>query len=217
MGHDLHAEAFVRAHTRPAPVPYVPEVRLRVAGAGEERDETNGELYEIWERAGGLPFWAYPWAGGQALARHVLDHPETVRGRTVLDLATGSGLVAVAAALAGAALVVANDVDPYALAAVRLNAAANGVAVRVLGGDLLDGAPPQEVVLAGDVFYESPLALRVTPFLARAAGKVLTGVPDRACSYLPEGVFEPVGVHEVPTLLEDAPRKRTTIYRLSGQ
>lgn len=217
MGHDLHAEAFVRTHTRPAAVPYVPEIRLCLAHAGEERDETHGELYEIWERAGGLPFWAYPWAGGQALARHVLDHPETVRGRTVLDLATGSGLVAVAAALAGAALVVANDVDPYALAAVRLNAAANGVAVRVLGGDLLDGAPPQEVVLAGDVFYERPLALRVAPFLARAAGEVLTGVPDRACSYLPEGVFEPVGVHEVPTLLEDAPRKRTTIYRLSGQ
>lgn len=217
MGHDLHAEAFVRAHTRPAAVPYVPEIRLCLAHAGEEHDETHGELYEIWERAGGLPFWAYPWAGGQALARHVLDHPETVRGRTVLDLATGSGLVAVAAALAGAALVVANDVDPYALAAVRLNAAANGVAVRVLGGDLLDGAPPQEVVLAGDVFYERPLALRVAPFLARAAGEVLTGVPDRACSYLPEGVFEPVAVHEVPTLLEDAPRKRTTIYRLSGQ
>ncbi|MEU8197245.1 50S ribosomal protein L11 methyltransferase [Microbispora amethystogenes] len=232
MGHDLHAlndlndldaEAFVRAHTRPAAVPYVPEIRLRLAVADGTHGAHGGEhaeLYEIWERAGGLPFWAYPWAGGQALARHVLDHPETVRGRTVLDLATGSGLVAVAAALAGAALVVANDVDPYALAAVRLNAAANGVAMRVLGGDLLDGAPHQDVVLAGDVFYERPLALRVAPFLSRAAtaaGVVLTGVPDRACSYLPDGVFEPVGVHEVPTLLEDAPRKRTTIYRLSGR
>ncbi|KAA9378303.1 methyltransferase [Microbispora cellulosiformans] len=229
MGHDLHAlndlndldaEAFVRAHTRPAAVPYVPEIRLRLAVDDGAHGGERAELYEIWERAGGLPFWAYPWAGGQALARHVLDHPETVRGRTVLDLATGSGLVAVAAALAGAALVVANDVDPYALAAVRLNAAANGVAMRVLGGDLLDGAPHQDVVLAGDVFYERPLALRVVPFLSRAAmaaGVVLTGVPDRACSYLPDGVFEPVGVHEVPTLLEDAPRKRTTIYRLSGR
>ncbi|WP_220504193.1 methyltransferase [Microbispora sp. H13382] len=209
------AEDFVRAHTGLAAVPYVPEIRLRVIAAGATRDAGEDDrVYELWERAGRLPFWACPWAGGQALARHVLDHPEIVRGRTVLDLASGSGLVAVAAALAGAALVVANDVDPYALAAVGVNARANGVAVRVAGGDLLDGAPSQQVVLAGDVYYEEPLARRVTPFLSRAGGDVLIGVPDRACSYLPEGVFEPVGVHDVPAALEDTPSKRTTIYRL---
>ncbi|MEV4325838.1 50S ribosomal protein L11 methyltransferase [Microbispora rosea] len=233
---DDDAEDFVRAHTRLAPVPYVPEIRLRLItpsavpsgapGAGPATGPATGpaagpaaggddHVYELWERAGRLPFWACPWAGGQALARHVLDHPEIVRGRTVLDLATGSGLVAVAAALAGAALVVANDVDPYALAAVGLNARANGVAVRVVEGDLLDGTPSQQVVLAGDVYYEEPLARRVTPFLSRA-GDVLIGVPDRACSYLPEGVFEQVGVHHVPAFLEDTPSKRTTIYRLSA-
>lgn len=227
------AEAFVRAHTRPAAVPYVPEIRLHLAapaphaaGTGEDTGEgtavgTGGngghdELYDLWERAGRLPFWAYPWPGGQALARHVLDHPEIVAGRTVLDLATGSGLVAVAAALAGAALVVANDVDPHALAATRMNARLNGVAVHLLPGDLLDGAPAQEVVLAGDVYYERPLAGRVTPYLRRAAGPVLTGVPERACAYLPDGVFAQVAVHDVPAALEDVPSKRTTIYRLNG-
>ncbi|TQS28583.1 methyltransferase [Microbispora sp. KK1-11] len=218
------AEAFVRAHTELAAVPYVPEIRLHLitpgavpGGMRSAVPDAGGDdrVYELWERAGRLPFWACPWAGGQALARHVLDHPEIVRGRTVLDLATGSGLVAVAAALAGAALVVANDVDPYALAAVGVNARANGVAVRVAGGDLLDGTPSQQVVLAGDVYYEESLARRVTPFLSRAGGDVLIGVPDRACSYLPEGVFEQVGVHQVPAVLEDAPSKRTTIYRLS--
>ncbi|GIH52465.1 class I SAM-dependent methyltransferase [Microbispora rosea] len=221
---DDDAEDFVRAHTRLAPVPYVPEIRLRLitpgavpSGAPGTGPAAGGDdhVYELWERAGRLPFWACPWAGGQALARHVLDHPEIVRGRTVLDLATGSGLVAVAAALAGAALVVANDVDPYALAAVGLNARANGVTVRVAEGDLLDGTPSQQVVVAGDVYYEEPLARRVTPFLSRAGGDVLIGVPDRACSYLPDGVFEQVGVHHVPAFLEDTPSKRTTIYRVS--
>ena len=205
-------ERFVRAHTTLAAVPYVPEIRLHViAPPGAGGDDS---VYELWERAGRLPFWACPWAGGQALARHVLDHPEIVRGRTVLDLATGSGLVAIAAALAGAALVVANDVDPHALAAAELNARANGVAVRVTGGDLLDGTPSQQVVLAGDVYYEEPLARRVTPFLSRAGGDVLIGVPDRTCSHLPEGVFEQVAVHQVPAALEDTPSKRTIIYRL---
>ncbi|GGO10612.1 50S ribosomal protein L11 methyltransferase [Microbispora rosea subsp. aerata] len=209
---DAHdPENFVRAHTTLAAVPYVPEVRLHLITCGAGGDDG---VYDLWERAGRLPFWACPWAGGQALARHVLDHPEIVRGRTVLDLATGSGLVAVAAALAGAAEVVANDVDPYALAAVRLNARANRVKVRVRGGDLLDGTPSERVVLAGDVYYEEPLARRVTPFLSRARGDVLIGAPDRACSYLPDGVFEPVSVHRVPAALEDAPSKRTTIYHL---
>ncbi|ETK37537.1 class I SAM-dependent methyltransferase [Microbispora sp. ATCC PTA-5024] len=217
-------EEFVRAHTRLAPAPYVPEIRLHLAvpsggsssGAGPGHAGPDDELYEIWERAGSLPFWAYAWAGGQALARHVLDHPETVRGRTVLDLATGSGLVAIAAAVAGAAEVVANDVDPHALAAAALNAEANGVRIRPVAGDVLDGTPEEDVVLAGDVYYERALAERVTPFLARARGTVLVGVPDRACTYLPAGLFTEVAVHAVPAALEDTPTKRTSIYRFIG-
>jgi predicted nicotinamide N-methyase len=179
------------------------------AATGERADD---RLYEMWERLGRLPFWAYAWAGGQALARHVLDNPELVRGRTVLDLATGSGLVAVAAALAGAARVTANDVDPHALAATALNAHANGVTVTVLGGDLLDSTPSEEVILAGDVFYERPLARRVMPFLERAGGAVLVGDPERACSYLPRDRFQPAGRHMVPAPLENAPVTTTTIW-----
>ncbi|MCT9930365.1 50S ribosomal protein L11 methyltransferase [Planotetraspora sp. A-T 1434] len=236
-------EDFVRAHTRLAAVPYVPEILLHQVPPltpplppsqpspparpdasgdqppGDQPDDPGGEardgaLYAIWERTGRLPFWAYAWAGGQALARHVLDHPELVRGRTVLDLATGSGLVAIASALAGAARVTANDIDPHALAATALNARANGVTVAVVEGDLLGHTATEDVVLAGDVFYEKPLARRVMPFLERARGVVLVGDPERGCSYLPAARFERVGVHTVPAPLEDTPRKRTTIWRL---
>ncbi|WP_204072518.1 class I SAM-dependent methyltransferase [Planotetraspora phitsanulokensis] len=237
---------FVRAHTTLGPVPYVPEIRLHLAGpataapagpapaaepapiaepapsrepglgaAGPQAESGEDDrLYEMWERLGRLPFWAYAWAGGQALARHVLDHPELVRGRSVLDLAGGSGLVAVAAALAGAARVTSNDVDPHALAATALNARANGVTVTVLGGDLLDSTPAEEVILAGDVFYERPLARRVMPFLERAGGTVLIGHPERACSYLPRDRFQPAGRHLVPAPLENALVTATTIWRL---
>jgi predicted nicotinamide N-methyase len=219
---------FVRAHTALGPVPYVPEIRLHLArpgtatpdgppaaadSASARGEETDDRLYEMWERLGRLPFWAYAWAGGQALARHVLDNPELVRGRTVLDLASGSGLVAVAAAMAGAARVIANDVDPHALAATALNARANAVTVTVLGGDLLDSTPAEEVILAGDVFYERPLARRVMPFLERAGGAVLVGDPERACSYLPRDRFQPAGRHLVPAPLENAPVTTTTIWR----
>src|SRR5205823_6157841 len=165
------------------------------------------------------PFWGFPWAGGQALARHVLDHPEVVAGRRVLDLASGSGLVAVAAARSGAARVRANEIDGYALAAITLNAAANGVPVAVHEGDLLDGdADGAEVVLAGDVFYSRDLATRVLAFLdrARAGGaEVLVGDPGRA--YLPRHRLAEVAAHEVPVVraLEDADVKRVTVWRLS--
>jgi predicted nicotinamide N-methyase len=159
---------FVRANTRLAPVPFLPELVLYQAD----------EPIELWERtevAGAEqppPFWAFAWAGGQALARHVLDDPELVSGRAVLDLATGSGLVAVAAARAGARVVTANDIDPLSLAAAEANAAANGVPVRLVEGDLLEtGFPDADVILAGDVFYSREMAGRVLPFLRRAAGR----------------------------------------------
>ncbi|MGW5237724.1 class I SAM-dependent methyltransferase [Monashia sp. NPDC004114] len=162
------------------------------------------------------PFWAFPWAGGQALARHVIDHPELVAGRTVLDLAAGSGLVALAAAHAGARSVTANDVDPYAAAAIELNARANRVTVHVQLGDLLaeDEDRRHDVVLAGDVCYSRELALRVVPWLTFAAQRgtlVLLGDPGRA--YAPREGYAVVATYEVPVVagLEQGDVKRTTV------
>ena len=164
------------------------------------------------------PFWAFPWAGGQALARYLLDQPGSVRGRTVLDLAAGSGLVALAAARAGAAAVTASETDPLAVAAIGLNYAVNGVQLRATVGDVLDGgAPEADVVLAGDAFYERAMAERLVPFLERArksGALVLVGDPGRA--YLPRDRFEQVATYQVPVsrLLEDADVKLTTVWRL---
>jgi predicted nicotinamide N-methyase len=211
------AAAFVRAHTAVRTVPLVPEVRLH----------TGDEVVELWEsteqsagRAGaGLPppFWAFPWAGGQALARHVLDHPGLVAGRRVFDLAAGSGLVGIAAALAGAAEVVANDVDPLAVVAVALNAGINGVTIAVEPADVLDTDPAADVVLAGDVFYDRSMAARVLPFLRRAAGRgalVLVGDPQRA--HLPRGGLRRVAEHvvPVPATLESVETRLTTVWSL---
>lgn len=132
----------------------------------------------------GSPYWARPWGGGLALARHVLDHPEVVVGKHVLDLGAGSGLVAIAATLAGAGSVTAVDIDPYAVSATRLNAAANGVSVEIAQTDLTAGDPPDvEVILVGDLFYDEALAMRVTAFLERCVAariEVLIGDPFRA-------------------------------------
>jgi predicted nicotinamide N-methyase len=209
---------FIAANTRLLPVPLVPEIRLHVAHEAVPMwQRTEEELGEI-----GLPppFWAFAWAGGQALARYVLDAPETVRARDVLDLASGSGLVAIAAARAGAARVLAADIDAFAVAAIRLNAAANGVTVTATGADLL-GSPPRacDTVLVGDLFYERELAVRVLRFLdaARRQGSlVLIGDPGR--SYLPKARLEPMAEYCVPQTreLEDAETKRTTVWRLLG-
>ena len=148
------------------------------------------------------PFWGFAWAGGQAVARYVLDHPETVRGRRVLDLACGSGVVAVAAAKAGAAQVRAVDVDPAALAAVADNARANGVRVEGIDRDVLsDELVDVDVVLAGDVFYSKAMADRVDAFLRRAmrAGmRVLVGDPGRG--YLKSSLLEPLVTYDIPVL-----------------
>ena len=165
------------------------------------------------------PFWASAWAGGQAVARYVLDHPEVVAGRRVLDLAAGSGLVAVAAAKAGAASVTANDIDPYALTAIQQNAEVNQVDIDRRGGDLLDGdGGDAEVVLAGDVFYSKDLAERMLGFVRRVAargGDVLVGDPGRA--YLPRQYLTVVARYQVPVAdaLEDAEIKQTDVLRPS--
>lgn len=166
-----------------------------------------------------VPFWAFAWAGGQALARYVLDNPDTVRGKRVLDLGSGSGLVAIAAMMAGAASVLASDPDPWAEVAIGLNAEANGVSVSVTTRDLLDmPMPDHDTVLVGDLFYEREVADRVLPFLKRAkahGARILIGDPGR--SYLPKDALEKLGEYGVPTTreLEDAEIKRTAVWRLA--
>jgi predicted nicotinamide N-methyase len=208
--------AFIGANTALLAVPLVPEIRLHLAyEAVPIWHKTEEELGEA-----GLPppFWAFAWAGGQGLARYVLDNPDTVRGRTVLDLASGSGLVAIAAAKAGAASVVACDIDLFALAAIELNSAANAVRLMITGLDLL-GAPPLpfETVLVGDLFYDRDLAGKLLAWLdvAQQQGAVvLIGDPGR--SYLPRPRLEPIAEYSVPETreLEDAEVKQTVVWRL---
>jgi predicted nicotinamide N-methyase len=189
------------------PVPLVPELLLHQAV----------DMHGLWEAVGGAapPYWAFPWLGGQAVARYVLDHAEVVRGRTVRDLATGSGLVALAARRAGARSVLACDIDPLAGEAVAANAAANRLAVAWLQADLLDGPPPAvDVLLAGDVLYEQGMAGRVLAWLDSFDGVVLLGDPGR--DYLPHGRFTEVAAYDVPTTreLEGAVIKRTRVFRI---
>ncbi|MBV9245164.1 MAG: methyltransferase [Methylobacteriaceae bacterium] len=206
--------AFIRANTRLLPVPHAPEISLHVADdATELWQKTEEELGEL-----GLPppFWAFAWSGGQALARYVIDRPNLVRGRRVLDFASGSGLVAFAARLAGAAEVEANDIDAFALAAIGLNAQANGLSVRVVGEDLIGRDEDWDVVLAADVFYERELASHVTEWLLaleRRGACVLIGDPGR--SYLPQNKLVAVARYEVPVTrsLEDADIKQSHIWR----
>ena len=197
-------------------VPLVPEIWLHQAG----------EPVSVWQRveqATGRtgvdpPYWAFAWPGGQAMARYLLDHPETAAGRQVIDLASGSGLVAIAAARAGAAAVTAYDVDPLAAAAIAMNATANDVEVRAVCADILDGDEcpgGAGLMLVADAFYERDLACRVTWFLdrARACGAdVLVGDLGRA--YLPADRLRPLAAYDVPGLgaLEDRDVKRTTVW-----
>jgi predicted nicotinamide N-methyase len=208
--------AFVLANTCLMTPPLVPEITLHLAP----------EPIALWERTewdagqAGLPppFWAFPWAGGQVLARYLLDHPECTAGRTVLDLAAGSGLVAIAAAKAGAAAVTPSETDPLACTAIELNSTANSVTLEATLGDVLDGVTAgNDLVLVGDGFYERLMAERLLPFLerARASGAVvLIGDPGRA--YLPHDRLEAVASYDVPVspVLEDANVKRTTVWRL---
>jgi predicted nicotinamide N-methyase len=207
---------FIRAHTRLLPVPHAPEISLHVAQEATELwQKTEEELAVI-----GLPppFWAFAWAGGQALARHLLDNPQIVAGRTVLDFASGSGLVAIAAARAGAARVTGADIDAFAAAAIGLNAQANGVEVAVRQGDLIGADEGWDVVLAGDICYERALAERVVAWLERLAARgatVLIGDPGR--SYLPKDKLVEIATYQVPVTraLEDAEIKRSSVWRFS--
>jgi predicted nicotinamide N-methyase len=213
--------AFLLANTRRTAVPHVPEIMLHVA-------DESVPLWRKTEEELGLigpppPYWAFAWAGGQALARYVLDHRDIVRGQRVLDLAAGSGLVAIAAAKAGAAPIVAADIDPLAEAAIALNAAANSVYVDIVIADLLDRPDPigprYDVILVGDLFYECDLAARTLAFLRRHAAlgtRVLIGDPGRA--YLPRERLTWHCEYTVPVTreLEDQEIKRTAVWSLAA-
>jgi predicted nicotinamide N-methyase len=206
--------AFILKHTALERPPHTPELELHLASEIEPIWRQTEE--ELEKQGLEPPFWAFAWAGGQALARYLLDHPEEVRGRRVLDFASGSGLVAIAAMKAGAASALAVDIDPFCEAAVALNAAANGVEVAFACEDLLEGPPPEvDVICAGDICYAWPLADRVRRWLeaAHAAGRrVLIGDPGRA--YLPREGLAPLAAYEVQTTreLEDREIRRTGVF-----
>jgi predicted nicotinamide N-methyase len=207
--------AFIRANTRVSAPPHVPEIRLHLADDAVALWEmTEEQLAQI-----GLPppFWAFAWAGGQALARHVLDHAELVRGKRVMDVASGSGLVAIAAMLAGARSALAVDIDPFCAPAAQMNAALNGVALSTGDSDPIGAPTDADVVLVGDLFYDRDIATRLLAWLQRLhvdGRTVLVGDPGR--SYLPKDALERVALYEVPVTraLEDAEVKKTGVWRL---
>jgi predicted nicotinamide N-methyase len=205
---------FILANTRLQTPPHTPELVLHLAD----------EITPIWkmteEELGELglppPFWAFAWAGGQALARYLLDHPRDAAGKRVVDFATGSGLVAIAAMMAGAAEALGSDIDDFCAAAVEANARANAVAVRFTNADLLDAPPPRvDLITAGDICYEKPLAERVLAWLARAhvqGTRVLLGDPGR--TYFPREGLVKLAEYQVQTTreLEDFAVKRTGVW-----
>jgi predicted nicotinamide N-methyase len=208
--------AFVLRHTRLRPVPGLEELRLHLAD----------EVYTLWHAVqietkdpdAALPYWAFAWGGGLAIGRYLREHPEIVAGRRVFDLASGSGIGAIAAMRAGAADASATDIDPFALAAIRLNARANACRVTVIGRDVLDEPPPEaDVILAGDCWYDADLARRVLPWLQRARDRgieVLVGDPGRA--HLPVDDLMELATFEVRTTseLEDLQRTTAGVFRL---
>lgn len=209
--------SFILQNTSVLSPPHVPEIRLRLASEAHDLWlKTEEELDAI-----GLPppFWAFAWAGGQGLARYILDHPECVSGKRVVDFASGSGLVAIAAFMAGAARVRAADIDPWAATAVRLNAELNGAEIGFTGADLIGNDDGSEIFLAGDVFYDRDFAARLIPWFSELAARgatVLIGDPGR--SYCPKDRMQVCQTYDVPVTraLEDAEVKKTTVWRFLG-
>ena len=209
---------FILAHTRLQSPPHTPEIQLHLATEVEPIWRQTEEALQ----AQGLepPFWAFAWAGGQALARYLLDHPEEVRGLRVVDFATGSGLVGIAAMKAGAAHVLAADIDPFCETAVAMNAAVNGVALAYTGRNLLERDPPDaDVICAGDICYQWPLAGEVRDWLMiahRRGARVLLGDPGRA--YLPRDGLVGLARYDIATSreLEDREVRSTAVFTFEG-
>lgn len=207
--------AFIAAQTTIVHPPLVPEIKLHLAT----------EITPIWEATEAdlarmnlpPPYWAFAWPGGQALTRFLLDQPDWVKGKRVLDFAAGSGLSAIGAAMAGAARVEAAEIDDYASAAIALNARTNNVAIHLVNEDLIGSDPRWEIVLAGDVCYEKPMADRVVTWFRALAGRgvaILMGDPGRA--YLPQNGLVELARYQVPTTLEleDRQMRETIVWRL---
>lgn len=207
-------EAFIRAQTVRAAPPLVPEITLHLAS----------EITPIWRatedwlarRNIDPPYWAFAWPGGQALARHILDHPETVAGRRVLDFAAGGGIAAIAAARAGAALVEAAEIDALAIAAMALNAAANGVSLATTAEDLVGAACRWDLILCGDVCYEAPMTRHILPWLRDMARQAEVWVADPGRAYLPREDLTGFARFTVATSLEleDRELREVVLYRL---
>jgi len=211
------AAAFIRAHTRPARPPSCPELQVWTGGEVTPLWEAT----EAWAGRSGLPppYWAYCWAGGQALTRWLLDHPEEVAGRRVLDFAAGGGISAIAAARLGAARVEAAEIDPLAVAAIGLNAALNQVEVELVCDDLVGSPGRWDLVVAGDVCYEAAMTSHIWPWLKRLAAdgaRVVMADPGRA--YLPRLGLRRLAEYSVETSLEleDRTRRDVTVYTLAG-
>ncbi len=208
------AEAFLAAHTIEGHAPLVPEIRLCLAA----EITPIWHASEAWLERNGLdpPFWAFAWPGGQALARHVLDHPDLVAGRRVLDFAAGCGIAAIACAMAGAAAVEAAEIDKLAVTAIHRNAALNGVRVLASEADLVGTACAWDVILCGDVCYEAPMTRHILPWLRDLAGMAEVLVADPGRAYLPDDGKRELARYVVPTTteLEDRSERLTTLYRL---
>ena len=207
---------FIRQHTELLSPPLVPEVRLHLAH----------EAIPIWQKtedelgALGLPppFWAFAWAGGQALARYILDNTEIVRNKSILDLASGSGMVAIAAMKAGALSVLAADIDDFSIAAIKLNAKANACEIVTTSHNLLgQPAPHFDVILVGDMFYEKTTAEKCLEFLKTSNANILIGDPSR--SYLPKEQLQKIATYSVPVSrdLEDTEIKQTSVWKLASR
>jgi predicted nicotinamide N-methyase len=207
---------FIRANTILASASLVPELLLYQATALTPIWQAS----EDWLAAHNLapPFWAFAWPGGQAVARHILDNPALAEGRRVLDFAAGGVIAAIAAARAGAKSVEANDIDPLAMVAVGLNAAANGADVRTVEGDIVGSPCRWDMILAGDVCYEAPMSRRIMPWLIAMAGSAEVWLADPGRAYLPSGLHR-MAEYDVPTTLEleDRTIRRTALYRLCPQ
>jgi len=211
----ISAEAFVAANTVLSRAPLVPEIELYLAT----------EITPIWqateewlrERNVEPPFWAFAWPGGQALARHLLDHPEVAAGKRVLDFAAGCGIAAIAAMRAGAALVEAAEIDPLAIAAMSRNAALNGVQVAAENRDVVGEACRWDLILCGDICYEAPMTGHILPWLREMACSAEVWVADPGRAYLPRPELTAVADYAVPTTLEleDRTERLVTIYRLA--
>ena len=207
---------FIRAHTVLTHTPLVPEIALHLA----TEITPIWQASETWLQQANIepPFWAFAWPGGQVLARHVLDHPETVRGRRVLDFAAGCGIAAIACAMAGAAKTEAAEIDAMAIAATLANARANDVTVHVLAEDVVDSVCRWDLILCGDVCYEAPMTRHITPWLRRMAGACEVWIADPGRAYLPTHGLALLGEYAVPTSLEleDRILRPTRLYRLAA-